>query len=356
MIVLQSLLLAGHLLAMNLAAAGPLACIFLQWKVTNQRNEINRLGQCLARWSLLGFLGGAILGVLSGGLMWVDNQARFFTALERLPSKIYFGVWELAFYVVCMIVYILWWHWRTPRSNAARCGHALFATAAATNLLWHFPALMVVLARLAVESPYGEPIDAAAFRELMFQDQIMSRWLHVWLASFATAGIVMSWLAAQRLQRVSTETEKESPDHAASEKLASVVAWGGRVALSTTLLQLPVGMWLLISSPTLEQSRLMGGNFWATGFFVASIVAALGLMHQLAAVALRTAQRQPLHYAAALLVLTVTLMSFTLHLARGNSMKRPAQAREPEVIRLPQPYCNNFRSDAHPTVRQQPRL
>ena len=91
MLVLQILLLAAHLLSMNVAAVGPLAAVILQW-LSSGRDEIRRLGQRIAEWSLVCMLVGVAFGLANGGIMLVSSEDRYFQALERLPSKIYFGI------------------------------------------------------------------------------------------------------------------------------------------------------------------------------------------------------------------------------------------------------------------------
>ncbi len=312
MIFVQTILLAAHLLAMNVAASGPLACIAVQWVRFRDRTIGDQLGRRLAHWSLGCFGLGAVIGLANGWLLWIGGNAEYFAALERLPSKIYFGLWELAFYVLCMVIYIAWWKWLPPRSAAGRIGHAIVALAAASNLLWHFPALMTAIAHLAATSPEGETINAAGFRELIFQAELASRWLHVWIASFATCALLTSWLAHAELAR-----RPLASDDRDAASLNGVVTWGGRIALLATLSQVPLGMWVLLSSGNAEQARLMGGNIWATGLLVTSILTALALMHQLAAIALGNATARNLRLALLLLSLTITAMSATLVISRA---------------------------------------
>lgn len=308
----QILLLGVHLLAVNVASAGPLLCPLLQWWEASGGNACSgRVGRQLAGWSLAGFFLGGLTGLLQGWLIWVAGGDRFFTALSRMPSKVYFGVWELVFYVVCLLVYILWWRFAPPRGVPARLFHGLFAWAAATNLLWHFPPLLTLAAHLAVVEPTGPVIDAAAFRELIFAPLIMSRCVHIWLASLATSGIVVAALSLRQ--------GKEQAD------AARLVACGGRIALVATLLQIPVGTWVLFSSGTLQQSRMLGGEFWATATLVVSVLAALGLLHQLAAISMPSFERANVMWAMILLLLTVFTMSATLLLARGDAMWRPVR-------------------------------
>ena len=323
MLALQIFLLAGHLLNMNLAAVGPLAAVILQWFSTG-RDEVRQLGQKIAAWSLVCMLTGMILGLSSGIIMWVAGADRFFQALHRVPSKIYFGVWELGFYVLCMAIYLIWWRLRPPQGKFAHVILSLVGIAAATNLLWHFPALMTVIAYLARHEPTGPAIDASGFRALMFTEQIMSRWLHVWMASFATTGLVVSYAALG----MRASLAKDTGDEMSGSLLDRICAWGGRVALVATLLQLPIGIWLLISSPISEQTRLLGGDWLATGMFFVSVILALGLLHQLAGIAMGNGTRRGVLFAWLLLLVIIIFMSATLVLARGNAFGRETSSRD----------------------------
>ena len=326
MLALQIFLLAGHLLNMNLAAVGPLAAVVLQWFSTG-RDEIRQLGQKIAAWSLVCMLTGMMLGLAGGIIMWIAGEDRFFQAVQRVPSKIYFGAWELGFYVFCMAIYLIWWRLRPPQGKFAHVVMSLVGIAAATNLLWHFPALMTVIAYLARHEPTGPAIDASGFRALMFTEQIMSRWLHVWMASFATTGLLVSGAALG----MRATPAKDNSDETSGSSLDRVCAWGGRVALVATVLQLPIGIWLLTSSPTSEQSRLMGGDWLVTGMFVISMFLALGLMHHLAGIAMGNATRRGVHVAWSLLLLVIIFMSATLVLARGDAFESETSSRSQTV-------------------------
>ena len=95
------------------------------------------------------------------------------------------------------------------------------------------------------------------------------------------------------------------------------------MALAATLAQLPLGMWVLMTSPQSEQARLMGGNLAATVLFLASLMAALALLHQLAPLALGSGTRQNANLAWLLLIATIVLMSGVLLLGRGNAFRKP---------------------------------
>lgn len=329
MIVLQTVLLSVHLLAMNVAAAGPLLCVAVQWIAYRSKSELHaRIGLQLAGASLASIFLGIGAGLASGWVFWVGGAASYFSAVERLRPRVTNGVWELVFYAVCLTVYILWWRSWPPRRVVGQICLAMVGLAAGTNLLWHFPSLMTAIAHLAAGAVEGAVLAGADYRELIFRAEVTSRWLHVWLASFATAGLLLAWLADRAASKSTSiphggETPDAVPrsngdDSAGPQATRPLVLGGARTALAATLLQLPVGMWLLLSSPAGEQSRLMGGDLLATCLFLAAMVTVLLLLHQLAAVAMGGAAPRSIPTAGLLLILTVLLMSAALILGRSD--------------------------------------
>jgi hypothetical protein len=315
--ILQSVMLGLHLVCVNLASAGPLLCPLLQWRSSGD-DALARVGRRLVAWSLVAFFVGGAVGLLHGWMWWKSAPDRLAGALERLSSKVHFGLWELAFYVACMAIYWAWWKFSPPRRVAAKLAHALLAFMAATNLLWHFPPLMTILVHTAANAPTGDAITSSEFRSLMFSATILPRCVHVWLASLAVAGISLALLAA-------LERRKNLSDSPALERATRT---GGHIALIATLLQALVGAWVLFASPSLEQSRLMGGNIWATLLLLASVAAALWLMHLLATIAMGEIELKQLFTAAAIMTLVIFTMSATLMLARGNVLHAPLDAQQ----------------------------
>ena len=79
-----------------------------------------------------------------------------------------------------------------------------------------------------------------------------------------------------------------------------------------TLLQVPVGLWLLTQLPAQAQGSVMGADLLSTTFFGLAVLAAVWLMHQLAGVALGDATRAKLVGSLGAMVVVVTLMTGTL--------------------------------------------
>lgn len=310
----QSLLLGLHLLCVNLAAGGPLVCLLIAWRSGGAKDDpLALVGRRLAVASLLAFLLGAIVGLLQGWWWWTIAPQQLQGALTRLSSKVFFGVWELVFYVLCMAIYLVWWKWAPPHGTPGRVLHALVALAAATNLLWHFPPLMTILMHVAANEPVGDAISSSEFRGRMFSPEVFPLCVHVWLASLAVAGLTLALIAVQSRQ----------PSTAATPELQVWVVRGGRIALFASLLQILVGGWVLFSSPALEQSRLLGGSASGMLLLITSIVVALWMLHVLSAIAQGECETKRLLLAAVLMTIVVFAMSAALVYARGNAPFAP---------------------------------
>lgn len=303
--LLLILLLASHLILANVSSGGPLVCIWLEWKARGNRDALaGQAADYLARWSIFSLLGGGVLGLLLGGLLWSDAYRELW--LVRLSHKASWAIGEL---VVSLAVVAGYWLWRKLRpaaglaTAAARMFLLLFTS---TNLLYHFPPLFLVAARLSDEgAARGPPITPALFRQEMARGEVASLTTHFTLASLAMIGILLLGLALRTRRRGGSD-----------EDYGRLARWGGWIGLIPSLLQLPVGLWVLSTIPASVQSRLMGSHAIATACFLLSVLAALWLLRELAAIALGERERSQLVRAMALMVAVVVLMTAGQQLAR----------------------------------------
>jgi hypothetical protein len=90
---------------------------------------------------------------------------------------------------------------------------------------------------------------------------------------------------------------------------------GGRIALAATLLQIPVGLWVLSALP--QQSLLLGSDAVATLLFGGSVLGSLALLHQLAIWSLGDISRRRVWLSTALLCAVVLLMTGALNASRS---------------------------------------
>lgn len=297
--ILLIFVLAAHLLAMNVATAAPVVCIWLKRREVRQADEVaGRLGHFLA-WQSMVFLAiGIVLGIAAVGLLWLDTDTRFFQALSSVPRRrLWFGLVELLFFYGVMLAYA--WSW--PRVRRSTWWHPALAVLAATDLIYHFPPLFAAIGVLQEQASLaGTELGYSEFLRLMTSTETMARVVHFLLASFAvTGGLIMMWsLGRKRL--------------AGDERC---VAWGAWLALAPSVAQLLAGVWLLFALPRGAQQQLMGANWLATGLLALSGVALFAMLHSLGALALGETKRREIVRSLCLLVLVVVAMTAVRHMA-----------------------------------------
>jgi hypothetical protein len=293
------LVLIAHLVCVNVAAGGPIVCVWLEWK----QGALARRAACyLGQLSLLALVAGGLLGVVLGGMKWTPEYQSLWSG--PLSNKLHWAVGEFAFSMLLAIAYWLWARGGAKVSGAAesvaaRLGRGTLAVLNGTNLLYHFPTLFIVANKLhAAGQISGEAIRGAAFRDLAGAGDTPALAMHVGLASVAVAAVTLLGLALW-LMRQSAELED-------SRTLAS---WGGRWALAASLAQIPVGLWTLLKLPAGAQSRLLGGDPLGTGLLFAAMLAALWLLRELAAVSMGETTQPVLVRAMAAMLVVVGLMT-----------------------------------------------
>jgi len=302
--VLSVVLLAVHLLAMNVPSAAPLVCVWLHGRGRCGDHAADAVGRQLAEVSLWSLLIGTLLGAILIALLWAADDRGYWNALERFPARAYgFALGELAFTAACLILYVAMWdRWRgRPRLLA------FVALLATTNLLYHFPPLMVVIGNLASrpELVQADVVTRPVFRDLLVRPDLLAQVLHFIIASVAVAGIALM-LFARRYQTMSQP----------GEPVDRLIAAGARVALVATLTQLAVGVWVLIQLPGVGRTALLGDDWLAGTMFFLSVLATFGVLHALAAVALGDTRGVAVRRAAVLMLTVVVLMTGTLTRAR----------------------------------------
>lgn len=299
-----SLVLAVHLWCVNVASAGPLVSAWLDWRGIRREDLATRAARFLSAKALVLLFVGTVLGLIMAGLIWNDEYHQL---LHAFVYKIKWAGWELLFSAVLMGLhsFLLW---RGPAMGlVSRLFRSGIAVLAATNLLYHFPTLLLVVSEMnAGDLPQPQAVDAGSFRRLMAEPSVVARSAHFLLASFAVTGVALVAYGA-RLKRDET-TEGDG---------GRVATWGARLALVPTLMQIVVGIWVISVLPAPMQQRLLGGDLVAAGLFASSIVVALYLMQQLAIVAMGDTSPVQLKRSVWLMVAVVSLMTITAR--RGAS-------------------------------------
>jgi hypothetical protein len=299
-------LLALHLLCVNVASAGPLVCIFLEWREGRGDKLAGQLANFLGQASFWTLLLGGLLGLAIGTLLWTDDYATLWT--NAMAYKASWGLGEYFFSLLLAGGYLLW---RCAPSRLRGLRHFLLFLNG-SNLLYHFPFLFAVAEDVLRFGNPEEPIYGPGFRHWMAEPDVLARAVHVILASFAVTGVVLIGYGL-RLQR------QGSPVDA-----AQTARWGAWTALVPSLLQIPVGVWLVMVLPADWQARAMGGDVAAVVMLATSVLLALFMLQDLASIALGEVERKHMLRSMVLMVLIVLLMTGVLR------RMRPDQARSSE--------------------------
>ncbi|MCH7752898.1 MAG: hypothetical protein IH898_12215 [Planctomycetes bacterium] len=304
-------LLTAHLLTMNLASAGPIVCIWLRGRGSVDAGLANQLGHSLAWLSVAAM----VVGMLTGGLLLLAPLSEpLREAFRRFPAQAYwYGGLELLFSLTCLLAYAGSWRLFSQQ----RWLHAVFALMSATNLIYHFPPLMAVLGKLAANPSWTTTpiIDRPALLELMARDNVISLSAHFALASIAVAGLTALWLLAGRGER--------DLENAEARRVARVTAG---IALVSTILQLPVGMWVLATMSQVSREALMGNRPLASLLFLAGVLLAVLLIGRLLAVVSGEVRLTEIRRAGWLLLLVTLLMTATMRLSRAHGYGERPQA------------------------------
>ena len=323
--VINTILEAFHLMAVNVAAAGPLVCVWLHFCASRRDDAVaDFVGRRLAKASFTMLLIGGVLGLCNLMLAMAIGDQAYLNALRQFPMRRYhFAGAEIVFSLVFSGAYWLCWE----KLKRMTWVHALLAFLTATNLLYHFPVLLTMISVVSTrEDLAGQTIDLAIYRQLLVDPEIASRSIHVVLASFAVTGI---YLMAFGITLSRNESLRDGAPR--------VARWGARVALLPTLVQLGVGTWALMMLPSVARKGFMGRDAIATSLFMLSLVAMFAMMHLLGAVAFGKGDRKQIVRAMIAMTVTVLLMTGTARRVRHLA----APAPEEEAIVAAQPFAPN---------------
>lgn len=143
------------------------------------------------------------LGVLMAGFRWDDSFDR---AWEIVGSRWIFAFFELGFslaILTALAAYVPTWPTTRWKRGLAWFGLVL----AATNSLYHFPALMVVSREIRTRPEWLLGLEEPVVRQLLFSGEILYRWLHVALASLFFSLVWLRFLVGIQAENHRTETQ-----------------------------------------------------------------------------------------------------------------------------------------------------
>jgi hypothetical protein len=311
--ILLVITFAVHLAAVNIASAGPLVCAFIDWRAGKDSDSpLINAAQRLATLGLFTLAGGILLGFLLLAILWAMDQEQYLNTLGAVPTgRWWFAAAEIGFYYLCMTPYAL----VSKGANRSRVWLVL-PLLAATNLLYHFPPLFGVVSVAAErESFHGLELTRDVYRQVATDPQTLSRIVHHWLAAIAMAGLTLTYLGSRG-------KKSESPTDDARPLLI-----GSRIALLATMIQLPVGLWVVLQLPPASQNQVLGDDPAGTALLGLSLLAASLLLQALVTVSLGdispTAVRRCLVWMAVVLI----LMSGTLHRIRQTSVESTVESK-----------------------------
>ena len=140
---------------------------------------------------------------------------------------------------------------------------------AATNALYHFPALMVVSREIRTRPEWLIGLEEPIVRQLLFTGEILYRWLHVALASIFFSLVWLRFLVGIQAE-AQTPNETISPTELAAvdRSLQHGVIWGWGVMLTSGLVLLlhlpPASLHTLLALGSGRSNNLMIGVVAAT--------------------------------------------------------------------------------------------
>jgi hypothetical protein len=322
LVAVEIVLLAVHLMCMNVASGAPLVALWLEWK--DRRGDViaPQAARYLAAAAVIALFVGALLGLMLGWLRWTPAYQEIWQV--QLSRKLKWGLVELGVSATMLVAYWLWRRWADLPTRRGFLGRSALLLLTSTNLLYHFPPILIIASKLAdgafpaaADVPSGV-IDPPAFRRLMAFDEIPALSVHFALASVAMAGLMLLGLAVRRL--------KSDLDPRGAKRIAS---WGGWSALIATGLQLVVGLWLLATTPPDLQAQLTGSALWPTLCLGTSLALVVWLLRELSEITLGEPTRGGMIRAMIAMTLVILLMTAARQLSRPTVDRKPITVAQP---------------------------
>ena len=314
--LLQILVTALHLTAVNAAFGGPILALWLYIR-SRRRNDplANAVGLRLLRGSMHGLYTGMVLGVVAAWLWYTAQPREVLIAFESLPhSRYYFTIAELGFSTVCFEAWLVLW-----RTGSRRAGLGYFLAAVAiTNTVYHFPTLFSILSVLSTRP--AAPELPLRYVSVLVDPEVVARVTHFTLASLAVAGAMLMALAMVKPKLLVKNPPTSSDGEPAVADLATasarLKARGAQIALVATLLQWPVGVVVMLQLPEAARDTLLGYHVAITSLFALSLGAVVMLMHRLATASFGESTAAEIRSGLLWLGITIAMMTAVRHLSR----------------------------------------
>ncbi|HVX15800.1 MAG TPA: hypothetical protein VHC22_31750 [Pirellulales bacterium] len=315
-----------HLLAVYVAMTGPLVCLWLQRRAA--RDELAaRLDRYLL-WLAVAAL--PIAAALGGVAILLISQLfpdAYLAAVRVLPKSRYwpYGAIELVFSLLCFLAAALLpavSRWR----GVVRWLATLFGS---TNLVYHFPALFVMLGVLSTRrTAWGQSIK---FTVLLGDAEIGARIVHHLLAALAVGGVAIAWYGLRR------SADAARADVARADTARSI-AWGSRIATAAVLGQVFTGLWLIVVIPEGSRNALSGGDGLAAASLGGALLLTFFVLPRLAAAAWGQVEHHAMYRTVLLVLAIVALMTATRHRTRSLLLSSISTAQRQVFEQPTEPY------------------
>lgn len=293
MILLQALLAALHQTAVGLAAVGPVLVGVLRLRAAFRRDDsADRCLRQIAWWSTVAVVLGAVVG-LAAGVLRVGVSDEYTHMLGRFALRAYYLLAaEVAFTLACYAA----WLWLWERWRVAPWRHAVLAVVGATNLLYHFPPLMIAQHLLTIQPDLiADPeISRPALLSLMATPYVVAKTLHVW-----AAGLVIA--AACQLLAVGESTTN-----------TTLVRWTAGAGLCGVSMQMLTGVAVLLFDQPGIARRITGDALLGTVVFVVGVLLTIHVLLHLARLVVTPDSRISGGRLAAMVVCIMLAMSLAI--------------------------------------------
>ena len=269
--LLLALLATLHLALVGLGAVGPL--VIAGFRLVGQfraNDDVDAWLYRVGKWSTAAVVLGAGIGLAAGAIR-AGVSDTYVDMLQRFGARAYSML--VAEWVFTMVCYCAWlWLWDRCRQTPWR--HALLALVGATNLLYHFPPMMIAQNMLTShpELIAESQITRSALLPLLWTPYVVAKTLHVWGAGTIVASVCLLFVISNSIKR---EVEQ------------SYVRWSASVGLAGTGAQLLTGIAVLLLLTGDQAQQLTGASIVATAIFLIGVLLTFHVMLHMARLAIR---------------------------------------------------------------------
>ena len=311
-----------HIIFVNMTVAGSVFAVVNEIRGMLKKNKIYDLlaYQLAKQTSILKSL-AVVLGVAPLLLISVIYTQYFY------PATILIGKAWLALIVLLIIAFLLLYvySFSWERLQEKKMLHLVFGISGSLILLF-IPLIFIVS---VVSMLYPEMWSGAGgfFHSLFYYPQILQRYFHFMLASFAVTGLAMYIWNRRKIKTLRLQ------DSVAKEEITAYEygkTFGIATALWTTALQLIAGTLLLVSLKQEVMLLYMGEDTVLTGLLIGSIFISLLLIYFLY-MAMRTDAKHWFNLSLSTFVLIIAFMGWMRHEVRESYIE-PHEQLSPKTV------------------------